>query len=490
MGKASDLKKGQWVIAVGHPGGFRTNRTPVVRVGRVLYANPFLIRTDCTLVGGDSGGPLFDMTGKVIGIHSRIGPMALTENIHVPIDTYRETRERLARGESFGGPLGRQEVVQSAGGKVVFEKQDRITADDPFDKKLAKSHHKVYTFPARAGSTYTFDLLSRAKNVETFDPFLRLEDAAGKQLAENDDGGGDLNSRIVYRAVRDADVHVVVTTFEPDQTGPFRLTVREADVKETFVKGSVDVLRTLKLPKQVAGSITEKFAKGGVPLYVTASLLDAEGNPATGKEAVFKWADGKEVLKANDQGVVRWRLSKDRLKKLVLDLPAGTRALVALTDARGNPSGLRFNAENDPTIEKVKSAGGKVVLRKEGELVDTDPTDREKTESYHHVHEFKLKAGRTYTFDLESDDFDPFLRLEDENRRTLAEDDDGAGYLNSRIVRRATADETVRIVTTSNDGGYTGPYVLTVRERATDAPGTTEKQTDPNRDPAPSGGKP
>ena len=73
IGKSSDLKPGQWVIAIGHPGGFRPNRAPVVRVGRILVANQFLIRTDCTLVGGDSGGPLFDMQGRVIGIHSRIG---------------------------------------------------------------------------------------------------------------------------------------------------------------------------------------------------------------------------------------------------------------------------------------------------------------------------------------------------------------------------------------------------------------------------------
>jgi len=61
MGKSSDLKVGDWVIAIGHPGGFRPNRTPVVRLGRVLQISQFVIRTDCTLVGGDSGGPLFDM---------------------------------------------------------------------------------------------------------------------------------------------------------------------------------------------------------------------------------------------------------------------------------------------------------------------------------------------------------------------------------------------------------------------------------------------
>ncbi len=123
MGRSSALQRGQWVISIGHPGGFRTVRSPVVRLGRVLTVNPFLIHTDCTLVGGDSGGPLFDLDGKVVGIHSRIGGLAITDNIHVPVDTYRDTWDRLAKGESWGERLGADAAVRSAGGKVVFEKR-------------------------------------------------------------------------------------------------------------------------------------------------------------------------------------------------------------------------------------------------------------------------------------------------------------------------------------------------------------------------------
>jgi serine protease Do len=105
MGKSGELKKGEWCLAIGHPGGYKKGRTPPVRLGRILDFGPVLIRTDCTLVGGDSGGPLFNMEGKVIGIHSRInGP--ITSNIHVPVDTYTETWERLVKGESWGGGLG------------------------------------------------------------------------------------------------------------------------------------------------------------------------------------------------------------------------------------------------------------------------------------------------------------------------------------------------------------------------------------------------
>jgi serine protease Do len=102
MGNSADLKKGQWVIATGHPGGFKTGRSPVVRLGRVLDVTKSLIRSDCTLVGGDSGGPLFDMNGKIVGIHSRIGG-TIRDNVHVPVDTYRETWDRLVKSESWGG---------------------------------------------------------------------------------------------------------------------------------------------------------------------------------------------------------------------------------------------------------------------------------------------------------------------------------------------------------------------------------------------------
>jgi serine protease Do len=104
MGNSADLKKGGWCLAVGHPRGFQKGRTPVVRLGRVLDNTKALIRSDCALVGGDSGGPLFDMTGKVIGIHSRIGK-ELASNIHVPVDTYRETWDRLAKAEVWGDGL-------------------------------------------------------------------------------------------------------------------------------------------------------------------------------------------------------------------------------------------------------------------------------------------------------------------------------------------------------------------------------------------------
>ncbi|MCX7699527.1 MAG: S1C family serine protease [Gemmataceae bacterium] len=105
MGDSTDLVKGQWVLSLGHPGGFIQGRTPVLRVGRIQNFTDNIIVTDCPLVGGDSGGPLFDLDGKVIGIHSRIGP-SIAFNVHVPIKTFQETWDRLVAGETWGNGLG------------------------------------------------------------------------------------------------------------------------------------------------------------------------------------------------------------------------------------------------------------------------------------------------------------------------------------------------------------------------------------------------
>ena len=101
MGDSQTVIGGQWVLAMGHPGGFEEGRPPVVRLGRVLENRRNMIKTDCKLVGGDSGGPLFDMHGHVIGVHSRIGN-SLFNNIHVPIQAYRDNWDKLVKGDQWG----------------------------------------------------------------------------------------------------------------------------------------------------------------------------------------------------------------------------------------------------------------------------------------------------------------------------------------------------------------------------------------------------
>ena len=66
--------------------------------------NRGLTQSDCTLVGGDSGGPLYDLDGNLVGIHSRIG-ITLKVNIHVPTEQFKKEWTQLVASEKRGcGP--------------------------------------------------------------------------------------------------------------------------------------------------------------------------------------------------------------------------------------------------------------------------------------------------------------------------------------------------------------------------------------------------
>lgn len=101
LGRQADLDRGDWVVCLGHSGGYELGRKPPVRTGRVLEFRDEMIVTDAVLIGGDSGGPLFDLTGKLVGIHSSIGEV-IAENRHVSIDIFRRDWERLVRGDRWG----------------------------------------------------------------------------------------------------------------------------------------------------------------------------------------------------------------------------------------------------------------------------------------------------------------------------------------------------------------------------------------------------
>ena len=96
---------GDWVLALGHPGGFDLKRSLVVRLGRVIRIGQHSLQTDCTIAPGDSGGPLFDMSGRVIGIHTAIAA-SLADNFHVPISQFVDSWTQLAKDTTGSHAVG------------------------------------------------------------------------------------------------------------------------------------------------------------------------------------------------------------------------------------------------------------------------------------------------------------------------------------------------------------------------------------------------
>lgn len=102
MASTNDVGIGDWVVALGHPGGYDPVRTPPVRLGRKLSDNASdFITTDCKLIGGDSGGPLFDLEGRLVGIHSSIGRTGAVNN-HAGIRGFLDAWDELEAGKRSG----------------------------------------------------------------------------------------------------------------------------------------------------------------------------------------------------------------------------------------------------------------------------------------------------------------------------------------------------------------------------------------------------
>jgi serine protease Do len=117
LGMLKITSKGSWpVAAMGYSGSLKTNQPcisisypetlnqpkPTVRLGRVSQVKDQFgfVNSTCKMEPGDSGGPLFDLKGRVIAMHSRCRE-AEEENLEVPIDLYRKYWKSLQVAEDY-----------------------------------------------------------------------------------------------------------------------------------------------------------------------------------------------------------------------------------------------------------------------------------------------------------------------------------------------------------------------------------------------------
>ena len=116
IGHASDLKVGEWVAAIGSPFGFENTITSgiVSAKARALPDENYVpfIQTDVAVNPGNSGGPLFNMDGEVVGVNSQIfsrtgGFMGLS--FAIPIDVAIQVKDDLVQnGKVTRGRIGVQ----------------------------------------------------------------------------------------------------------------------------------------------------------------------------------------------------------------------------------------------------------------------------------------------------------------------------------------------------------------------------------------------
>jgi serine protease Do len=112
LGDSDALEQGDFVLAIGSPLGFRESATLgiISAKDRQLTGSPFddFLQTDAAINQGNSGGPLFNMKGEVIGINTAIISPQIGSGIGfaVPINLAKQLMPQLLKGKISRGYLG------------------------------------------------------------------------------------------------------------------------------------------------------------------------------------------------------------------------------------------------------------------------------------------------------------------------------------------------------------------------------------------------
>jgi serine protease Do len=179
---------------------------------------PVILQHDTGLRPEDCGGPLVDLDGKTVGIN--IARAGRTETYAVPAEEVQAVVEDLKAGKVPPPPVLAEVEKSPKDPQLVLRWASQLTPKDSPSKTQSGAFLKVQELHLAAGVTYAIELKRGA-----FDPYLRLEDAAGKKLAE--DGDDNRDAMIVFGPPGEGTYRIVVSSLEAKEVGDFTLVVRK-----------------------------------------------------------------------------------------------------------------------------------------------------------------------------------------------------------------------------------------------------------------------
>lgn len=175
-----------------------------------------IVETQIPTNKGDSGGPIFNDNGELVAIVSQ-GTTGVTPPQGDPfhamqvVDHSVDISEIRAALDNIGNPAKAKIFVVQFGGELKAS-----------DMLVGNRYTKVHMVKLETGATYIINLKSGQ-----FDTYLRVQDAKGDRLADNDDGGEGTNSRMEFSPNQTGDYRLVVTSYTPLATGSYTLDVEK-----------------------------------------------------------------------------------------------------------------------------------------------------------------------------------------------------------------------------------------------------------------------
>jgi len=337
---------------------------------------------------------------------------------------------------------------------------DSLTARDP--ARGGRGPYHVWALQGKKGQRLVIDVTSTA-----FDPLVALRDADGFLIGRDDDGGGGLAARLRVILPRSGTYRLVATSINASARGWYTVAVSEWATPDAPAPGRASALAVgdtktglLEPGDEQAGDgpFQDRWtfeARAGQRFHVEMSSTDLDSY------LTILGPDGATVTMNDDAG-------SGRDASLSFNATAAGR-YVALASSYGDQPG--FGAYR-VTLAEAPPAGGSTAAASltdgatvEGRLEEGDSTTQRGFTDF--VSYTPARSG-SVTFDLRSTAFDAILTLEDEGGAQIAQDDDGGGERNSRIVVDVVAGRRyVLRVGAFGSSQQTGAYTLGVRSNAT-----------------------
>ena len=207
IGDVSRLKVGEWVMAIGSPFGLDNTVTAGIVSAKQRDTGDYLpfIQTDVAVNPGNSGGPLINMRGEVVGINSQIysrsgGFMGIS--FAIPIDEAMRVSEQLrANGRVTRGRIGVQidqvskDVAESIGlGKPQGALVRGVESGSPADKAGVEAGDIITRFDGRA-----------------------IEKASDLPRLVGNTKPGTRSALTVFRRGQTRDLSITIAELEPEQ---------------------------------------------------------------------------------------------------------------------------------------------------------------------------------------------------------------------------------------------------------------------------------
>jgi len=254
IASSSTIQVGQRAFAIGNPFG-RFAGTLTTGIVSRIDRDRNLLQTDAALNPGNSGGPLLNSRGELVGVNTAIFTTNSTNSgigLAIEADTVKKFIALVRQGAIANNP-----TPAIVGSNPLNLNGPAISSTlSAADNTLPDgSYYKSYQFQGQAGQSVVIEMRGNG-----IDPYLVLFDSTGRKVAEDDDGGTGKNARIAINLPTTGKYTLYANSYEVGDAGSFTLS---GTISNNFTAESTNDRRILLERNGVLGTTSRIFARDG-----------------------------------------------------------------------------------------------------------------------------------------------------------------------------------------------------------------------------------